>query len=179
MTSTAKKWFKPIFTFAVVFLVCTLLRMFVIEPFHIPSESMETTLMTDDYVLAQKVTSELGMMPKQGDIVVFKNTDPIISNSKYLIKRVIATEGQTVEIENGYVYVDGTKLEEDYTQGITEWPYEIDEGKTVTIPNNCVWVMGDNRENSSDSRYIGWIEQSQIVGVAFYIYWPINHIILL
>ena len=118
--------------------------------------------------------------PKAGDIVVF--SDPQVP-SRVLVKRIIATEGQTVNLANGYVYVDGVKLSEPYTQGLS-YPLSKTASNTslsfpYTIPAGKVWVMGDNRENSSDSRYFGPVDSDSIFGRALVTYWPINRIGLL
>lgn len=161
---------------AVVVAVSVGLRTYVIEPFEIPSASMETTIMTGDMVFAEKVSYELGE-PEAGDIVVFN--DPQIP-SRVLIKRVIATGGQTIDLQDGMVYVDGVALSERYATGAS-YPLETTAGNVeisypYTVPEGQVWVMGDNRENSSDSRYFGSVDQSSIFGKAFVIYWPLNSI---
>lgn len=105
--------------------------------------------------------------PKRGDIIVF---DPPVSSSKPYIKRIIGLPGETVEIRDGNVYIDGELLEESYIEpGITDCtrectPWEIPEGQ--------VFVMGDNRQNSSDSRVFGPIDIDSILGRAWVIYWP-------
>lgn len=135
-----------------------LIRTFVVEPFVVPTGSMEDTIEIGDQILAQKVSLELGQPVKQGDIVVFHNPDGT-SEHDVLVKRVIATAGQTVDLQDGKVVVDGQALDEDYTAGMS-WPLSVQApGAQVsypyTVPDGCVWVMGDNRENSADSRYLG------------------------
>lgn len=155
------------------------IRSFVIEPFEVPSASMETTIMTGDRLFAEKVSYHFSE-PKAGDIVVF--SDPQVP-SRVLVKRIIATEGQTVNLVNGYVYVDGVKLSEPYTQGLSyplsKTASNVSLSFPCTIPAGEVWVMGDNRENSSDSRYFGPVDSDSIFGKAFVTYWPINRIGLL
>ena len=103
---------------AVVVVGAWLLRSFVVEPFQIPSASMEDTIKTGDMVFAEKVSYHFSD-PEQGDIVVF--SDPQVP-SRTLIKRVIATEGQTVDLRDGKVYVDGVALDEPYTDGLPSYP---------------------------------------------------------
>lgn len=95
-----------------------------------------------------------------------------------LIKRVIATEGQTVDLRDGKVYVDGVALDEPYTDGLPSYPLNtvgtVDISYPYTIPKGDVWVMGDNRTNSSDSRYFGPIDKDTVFGKAFAIYWPVE-----
>lgn len=164
---------------AVVLAAAWGIRSFVVEPFEVPSASMETTIMTGDRLFAEKVTYHFSD-PQPGDIVVF--SDPQVPN-RVLVKRVIATEGQTVNLVNGSVYVDGTKLSEPYTQGdsypLTKTLSSANVSFPYTVPAGEVWVMGDNRENSSDSRYFGAIDSDSIFGKALVVYWPLNRIGLL
>lgn len=156
-----------------------LMRTYVVEPFVVPTGSMESTIQIGDQILAQKVTLELGQPVNRGDIVVFHNPDAS-SEHDVLVKRVIATAGQTVDLQDGRVYVDGEQLDESYTQGLS-WPLSTQAPGTeisypYTVPEGCVWVMGDNRENSADSRYFGPVEQSDLIAVALVRYWPLNRI---
>ena len=156
-----------------------LIRTFVVEPFVVPTGSMEDTIEIGDQILAQKVSLELGQPVKQGDIVVFHNPDGT-SEHDVLVKRVIATAGQTVDLQDGKVVVDGQALDEDYTAGMS-WPLSVQApGAQVsypyTVPDGCVWVMGDNRENSADSRYFGPVDRSDLMAVALVRYWPLNRI---
>lgn len=156
-----------------------LLRSFVIEPFQIPSASMEQTIKTGDMVFAEKVSYQFSD-PEPGDIVVF--SDPQVP-SRTLIKRVIATEGQTVDLRDGVIYVDGVALDEPYTDGLPSYPLHtvgnVDITYPYTVPAGDVWVMGDNRTNSSDSRYFGPIDRDTVFGKAFVIYWPFENLALL
>ena len=132
-----------------------------------------------DQILAQKVSLELGQPVSQGDIVVFHNPDGT-SEHDVLVKRVIATAGQTVDLQDGKVVVDGQALDEGYTTGMS-WPLSVQApGAQVsypyTVPDGCVWVMGDNRENSADSRYFGPVDRSDLIAVALVRYWPLNRI---
>ena len=160
----------------VVFGLSRLLNTFVFGAYEIPSGSMEDTIEVGDLVFSEKLsyyTSE----PQKGDIVTF--ADPLVSN-RTLIKRVIATGGQTVDLQDGKVVVDGQALDEDYTTGMS-WPLSVQApGAQVsypyTVPDGCVWVMGDNRENSADSRYFGPVDRSDLIAVALVRYWPLNRI---
>lgn len=171
-----KEW---VGVFGVAFVAFLLLRIFVVAPFTVPTGSMEPTIMVGDNVFAQKVTLNLGGHVETGDIVVFDNIDTSSEHST-LIKRVIATEGQTVEFEDGIVYVDGVALDEPYADGYTVEliPSPVAGNLTYpyTVPEGYVWVMGDNREDSLDSRYFGPIPEKNLIGVAFLRYWPLNRI---
>lgn len=110
--------------------------------------------------------------PNRGDVVVF---NPPVSSDKPYIKRVIGLPGDTVEIKDGEVWVNGTQLEEDYLHGDATdcQPRACDP---VIVPEGSVFVLGDNRSHSSDSRYFGTVEIPRIVGKAWITYWPIGHI---
>ena len=167
--------------FAVV--VVILLFTFIFRIVGIDGRSMVPTLQNDDRV----VISNLFYSPKTGDIVVLDTSeDTIFFNgrqySKPLIKRVIATEGQTVEVtsaDNGVqeVYVDGVKLDEDYInfQTVPRSP-----GQTkLTVPKDHIFVMGDNRGESLDSRSFGCISENAIVGRALFRIFPLSEMGLL
>ncbi len=150
------------------------LRTFVFQAYEIPSGSMEETIMTGDMVFSEKLSYYAGT-PAQGDIITF--ADPEIA-SRTLIKRVIATEGQTVDLRDGNVYVDGVKLTEPYTDGKPSYPLTTAYGTSITypytVPAGEVWVMGDNRTNSQDSRYFGSIPVDSVTGRAVLKYWPLS-----
>ena len=160
---------------AVVVLCVIALRTFVFVPYEIPSGSMEETIKTGDMVFSEKVTYYM-REPQPGDIVTFD--DPEVAN-RTLIKRVIALGGQTVDLQDGHVVVDGVVLDEPYTLGKESYPLNrtaagVDISFPYTVPEGSVWVMGDNRTSSQDSRYFGAIPVSSITGRAALIYWPVN-----
>ena len=140
---------------AVAIVLALGIRTFVAEPFIIPSASMSDTLKVGDRLVGEKITYRTSS-PQVGDIVTF--TDPE-DGSLTLIKRVIATAGQTVELVDGVVYVDGQALDEPYT---------------YVVPQGCIWVMGDNRTNSQDSRYFGAIPVSSVTSKALFVFWPLE-----
>jgi signal peptidase I len=143
---------------------------FLVQPFVIPSTSMENTLLVGDRVLVSKFAYRSGS-PRYGDVVVFTSPE---DGTTDLIKRVIALAGQTVDIQDGRVIVDGRRLSEPYVN--RDFPSHYDADRPVRVPAGTVWVMGDNRANSKDSRYIGPIATSDIRGKAFAIYWPPSRI---
>jgi len=145
------------------------LKAFVVQPFVIPTGSMVPTIGIGDYVLAEKLTYRLAHGPQQGDIVVFD--DPLQQHPQ-LIKRVIAIEGQTVEVRDEKVFVDGKALAEPYTNGRPTTTGTI--STPLVVPADCVWLMGDNRPNSGDSRYFGSRPVKSVHGRAFWIYWPLR-----
>lgn len=159
----------------VVAILTVFLRTFIFVPYEIPSGSMEETIMTGDMVFSEKV-SYYFRKPARGDIVTF--ADPEVAG-RTLIKRVIATEGQEVDLIDGNVTVDGQVLSEPYTNGKQSFPLShtavnVDITYPYTVPSGYLWVMGDNRTASQDSRYFGAIEQSSVTGRAALIYWPLS-----
>ena len=153
-----------------------LIRAFVIEPFGIPTESMCDTIEVGDSVLAEKITLELGGTVSTGDIIVFENPekDP---EKDVLCKRVVAQGGQTVDLRGGSVYVDGRKISEGYAKG-DSCPLYIGKAKRISypykVPEGEIWVMGDNRENSADSRYFGAIPKDSVIGICVMRYLPLS-----
>ncbi|MEG0071962.1 MAG: signal peptidase I [Raoultibacter sp.] len=172
-----------IFSFAVkvaLMLVCIwALREFVVTPYQIPSGSMETTIMTGDKVFSEKVSYYIHPV-QPGDIITFPSTEIA---GQVLIKRCIAVGGQTVDLVDGNVVVDGVVLQEPYTNGLPSTPLtpaaDVSLSYPYTIPEGELWVMGDNRTNSADSRYFGSIDASSVLGRGALIYWPFNRFGLL
>jgi signal peptidase I len=160
----------------VALLVALVIKTFLFQAFYIPSESMEPTLKPGDRVLVNKLSYKFHPIHR-GDIVVFKRPpgeagDPTI---KDLIKRVIGLPGDSIEQRGGEVFINGQQLKE---------PYLPPGTVTTTLPLHVVapgqyFVMGDNRTNSKDSRFIGAIPGSLIVGRAFVRVWPLSSIGLL
>lgn len=177
----SQPWWRGVVEFVVAFAIMLGIifgvRAFVVEPFEIPSGSMLQTIQIGDRVFSEKISRLFWEYPAQGDIITFTNPR---DSSETLIKRVIAVGGQTIDLRDGMVYVDGELLDEPYTNGQKTYAMRCD-GKVqktnivypYTIPEGYVWVMGDNRGNSSDSRVIGPIDVSTISGVANFRYWPI------
>lgn len=151
-------------------LLATGIKTWVVQPFFIPSGSMLQTLQIGDRVLVNKFIYRF-TSPKYGQIVVFTGPQ---ATGEDLIKRVIATGGQTVDIKDGYVYVDGKKLDEPYVKPANRDRYNL--GQPVKVPKGYLWLMGDNRANSQDSRFIGPQPVDKVLGQAFVIYWPIEHL---
>lgn len=153
-----------------------LLRTFVLQTYGVPSGSMEQTIMTGDMVFAEKV-SYLFRDPEPGDIVTF--SDPEIPG-RTLIKRCVATEGETITInDSGLLVVDGVVLNESYTSGRPTYPLTSDITYPYTVPEGMIWVMGDNRTSSQDSRYFGAVPVSSVIARGVLVYWPLDNFGLL
>lgn len=170
-------WKKSIVLYLhdIVFLLILVMLIFLL-PFRlivVSGDSMYSTLVDGDYLLL--LSNLFYHEPDQGDIVVIgKKT---FDNGTPIVKRVIAKEGQTVDIdfEKGIVYVDGVALEEDYTFSPT-----MNHGNVIfpqTVEDNCIFVLGDNRGVSLDSRYpqIGQIDRREILGKALFLFLPGTH----
>jgi len=158
----------------VVFLVTAVVLVFSLcfRVVVVSGPSMKNTLVDGDWLLL--LGNTLYREPAKGDIVVVSKES--YDDGTPIIKRVIALEGQTVDIdfESGIVYVDGVALDEPYTRTLTTTP----EGFVfpATVPQGCVFVLGDNRDNSRDSRYpdIGMVDKREILGKAVFLFLPGN-----
>ncbi len=158
----------------VVAVAVTLVNQFLLINAVIPSGSMEQTIMEGDRIFGNRL-AYLTSEPERFDIVIFKYPD---DETKTYIKRVIGLPGETVEIIDGKVYIDGSSnpLDDSFcpeTPTGNFGPYQV--------PEDCYFMMGDNRENSSDSRYWvnTYVQRSQIIGKAVLRYWPLNKISLM
>ncbi len=162
---TRKQIIEWVVVIVAALVTATILRAGVVQAFSIPSESMERTLLIGDRVLVNKLNKKA----HRGDIVVFARPPGEESAAiKDLIKRVIGLPGDTISARDGKLYRNGKALDEPYLQPGTQ---TIMEGE-VTVPKGYVWVMGDNRGSSRDSRFFGPIKQSSIVGHAYVRIWP-------
>ncbi|HVL04920.1 MAG TPA: signal peptidase I [Acidimicrobiales bacterium] len=155
-------------------LVAFLIKTFLLQAFYIPSLSMAPTLQVNDRVLVNKLSYDLHDV-NRGDLVVFESPPNEGSQTKDLIKRVIGLPGETVESRDGHILINGQVLEEPYLgPDVITGPLE-----KVTVPPEHLWVMGDNRPNSRDSRFFGAIPESLVIGRAFIRVWPVTAIGLL
>ncbi len=156
-------------------LVALVIKTFLLQAFYIPSRSMEPTLRIGDRVLVNKLSYKVHDV-NRGDIVVFERPkDEPPDAIKDLIKRVIGLPGETISTQNGQVFIDGRPLSEPYLPTGTV----TDNLPPTKVPDGEVFVMGDNRGDSRDSRFFGPIDQGLIVGRAFVRIWPLSHLGLL
>ncbi|HVN24898.1 MAG TPA: signal peptidase I [Syntrophorhabdales bacterium] len=162
-------------------------RSFVVEAFTIPSGSMEPTLLVGDYLLVNRLSYVMKVPftdrvllnlgnPNIGDTIVFRYPE---DHTKDFIKRVIARGGDTVEIRDKVVYVNGSELRDKHAwftdhDIIPRNSSERDNFGPVTVPGDSYFVMGDNRDNSLDSRFWGFVKRDELVGKAFILYFSWN-----
>jgi signal peptidase I len=153
------------------FLLAQGIKLFLVQPYLVPTGSMIPTIEIRDRVLANKLPFWFGAQPKQGDIVVIE--DPT-EEFPQLIKRVIATEGQTIDLRDGKVYLDGQQLDEEYAHGLPTVILGAAVDFPFTVPAGDIFVMGDNRTNSADSRVFGSVSTDTVRGRGFWTYWPFS-----
>lgn len=151
-----------------------LIRTYVAEPRYIPSDSMVPTLETGDRLVVDKISYHLHP-PETGDIVVFNPPAQLLlmgyQPDQAFIKRVIGTEGQTIAVKNGTLYLNEQPLTENYIFAPPN--YQLNP---VTVPEGELFVMGDNRNNSNDSHIWGFLPEKKIIGRAVFRFWPISHL---
>jgi signal peptidase I len=151
-------------SFALVF---GFVRPFVVEAFYIPSESMVPTLRVGDRVLVNKFIYRF-TEPQRGDIIVFRSVE---GDNEELIKRVEGVPGDRISVRRGKLYVNGEPQKEPYVN--KKFP-DRSYFAPKTVPKDHVFVMGDNRANSRDSRFFGPVPDENIEGEAFLRFWPLD-----
>ena len=160
-------------------ILAVVVKVFLVQAFYIPSESMYPTLRKEDRVLVNKLSYKVGD-PSRGDIIVFDRPEgATASDISELIKRVVGLPGESIVIEGGNVFVDGRQLEEDYlpegtTTSTDASDYKCHRDDPCVVPEGSLWVMGDNRNDSQDSRWFGAIPEDTVVGRAFVVVWPLS-----
>ena len=166
-------------TLALTFVIFWVIQSFVAQPYKVQQESMLRTLEPDQYVLVDKLTPRFDTY-KRGDIVVFNPPADWVQadNNEPYIKRVIGVGGDTVEIKDGHVLVNGTQLAEPYVfkedDGSTQTTEDpLNQGKWV-VPDGELFLMGDHRGSSADSREFGTVKVGDVIGRAWLRYWPID-----
>ncbi len=178
----------------IAFVAALLIKTFLLQAFYIPSASMEPTLLVGDRVLVEKISGWFGG-PDRGEVVVFERRLPGLTGSDELddesvfsdirdafkelfgfptgtsqdfIKRVIGVEGDTVEGREGRVFVNDEAIEEPYLpEGMETEPFT-----PIQVPEDMIFVMGDNRGDSDDSRNFGPVPEESVIGHAFLLVWP-------
>jgi len=175
-----KEYLEPI---AIAILIALFIRTFVVQAFKIPSSSMEPTLQVGDHLLVNKFIYGIKFpligtkyfqfkKPQRGDIIVFVYPK---DRSKDFIKRVIGTEGERVQIVHNKIYINNQLIEDpwgryDERAPSTKYLQPMEISRPVTVPVNSVFVLGDNRDNSQDSRFWGFVDVNEVKGKALIIY---------
>ena len=182
--STAREYFESI---VVAVILALFIRTFVVQAFKIPTGSMEPNLLVGDHLLVNKFVFAPTAMPvedtvlpirdvKRGDVIVFKFPE---EPERDFIKRVIGLPGETVELRSRQVYINGQRLDESYAHYMFPQGQDDEHGTfdvrerygPVTVPAGHYFMMGDNRDNSQDSRYWGFLPAHYVKGRALTIYW--------
>jgi signal peptidase I len=149
----------------------------------IPSGSMENTLLIGDHLIMSRIGYDAGIPftnmhvslwrnPRREQIIIFK--PPFDASAPDYVKRVIGLPGDTLDIHDGSVWIDGRRLVENYTLGTTERVAPTDVPMPYKVPPNCYFMMGDNRQNSYDSRYWGCVPRKDIIGTPVMIYMSLD-----
>ena len=179
-----KEYIEPI---VIAVLIALFIRTFIIQAFKIPSSSMEPTLQVGDYILVSKFIYGIKIpftnaklfefsKPKRGDIIVFIYPK---DRSKDFIKRVIGTEGEKVEIIRNKIYINDRLMKDSWGHydEKSEWSKYFQSKERYgpeTVPKDSIFVLGDNRDNSQDSRFWGFVNINEVKGKAFIIYFSLD-----
>ncbi len=179
--SKAAEYFEAI---VLALILALFIRTFIVQAFKIPSPSMEPTLLIGDHILVNKFVYGVGIPfsdgkilklrdPARGEVVVFK----FPKNKKMdFIKRCVAVGGDTIEIRDKKLYVNGAAVEDSHAVFSDKFPRgSLLQGRDnfgpVTVPQGKLFFMGDNRDNSNDSRFWGFVDENDVKGKAMFIYW--------
>lgn len=167
---TVSDWLVSIIV-AVALAFC--IRTFLVEPYMVEGSSMHPSLLHHERLVVNKLGAFIGK-PERGEIIVFRYPK---DQSRDFIKRVIAVEGDTIAMVNGDVYVNDSKLVENYIYKNDPKGKNLSDFPKTTVPANTVFVLGDNRNNSEDSRFInvGFVPLDLIKGRAMFVFWPMGN----
>ncbi|HEY9648857.1 MAG TPA: signal peptidase I, partial [Chroococcidiopsis sp.] len=167
-------WVEALKTIGLSIVLALGIRQFVAEARYIPSESMVPTLEVNDRLIVEKVSYYFGN-PGRGDIVVFWPTDKLKQENPSLkdafIKRVIGLPGDKVEVKEGLVFINDQPLSENYIAAAPDYQWGPE-----TVPKDSYLVLGDNRNNSYDSHFWGYVPRKNIIGRAVVRFWPVGRI---
>jgi len=170
-TSTASSLLRELVEVVVLAVILYFGISFAVQAVHVEGLSMFATLDDNDYLIANKIDYRLHA-PQRGDIIILR---PPTDNSKDFIKRIIALPGERLLISDGFVYINGHKLDEPYLPEAWVTLNNLYGPDGTVVPPNEYFVMGDNRNRSQDSRTFGFIGRDRIDGRAWFRIWPLNH----
>lgn len=164
-----KEFLKDAFKYLILVVVVLVVALYIVGLQQVVGPSMEPTLNNKDVLILDKISIKIFAL-KRNDIIAFYD-----ENEKYLIKRIVGLPGEKIEYKNNTLYVNGQSVEEKYLQGVTTEDFSINSLGYETIPNNMYFVLGDNRQNSKDSRdiSIGLVEKKDIIGKVRLRIWPL------
>jgi signal peptidase I len=165
-------WLEGVKTIGMAVVLAFGIRTFVAEARYIPSSSMVPTLEINDRLIIEKLSYHF-REPERGDVVVFNPTEKLQEQNFHdaFIKRIIGLPGDKVEVKGGRVYINGKSLQEKYIEEKPNYNYG-----PVTVPPGQYLVLGDNRNNSYDSHYWGFVPKENIIGRAYVRFWPFNRL---
>lgn len=163
-------WIEAVKTIVTAGILAFGIRTFVAEARYIPSGSMEPTLEINDRLIIEKMSYRF-RSPERGDVVVFSPTEKLLQQNfkDAFIKRVIGLPGEKIQVKGGRVYVNDKPLREKYIEEEPQYDYG-----PVTVPEDQYLVLGDNRNNSYDSHYWGFVPREKLIGRAVVRFWPLN-----
>ncbi len=167
-----REWLEAL---VVALILALVIRTFVVQAFKIPTGSMKPTLQVGDRILVNKFIYKF-KEPQRGDIIVFKYPE---DEKKDYVKRLIAVGGERIGIKDSDIYINGQRVEDPFEIRKIRYynrpPYGS-QGKEITVPENSYYVLGDNSGSSRDSRYWGFVPRKNVVGKAFFLYWPLRRL---
>ena len=159
-----KNIFKEILPYIIIVLIVVLIRTFIITPVQVEGTSMFPTLKDNEILILKKYDHNY----KRFDIVVFQHNDT------RLIKRIVAFPGETVEYKDNKLYINGTYIKEDFQKNSKTEDFKLEDIELTTVPQDHYFVMGDNRNNSTDSRIIGPVSEEKIKGTTNFSIFPFD-----
>jgi signal peptidase I len=165
-----KSFLRDLLEIVLLALVIYFVIMFLVQTVHVMGQSMEPTLNNNDFLIASKISYHLHA-PERGDIVVFRpSTDP----SHDYIKRVIGVPGDHLRISHAQIFINGHQLKESYLNEQWTWSDTWNNGTEDLVPADSFFLMGDNRNHSTDSRFLGYQKKDQFLGKAWVRVWPLS-----
>jgi signal peptidase I len=165
-----KSWLRDFVEVVLLALALFVIISFAVQTIHVMGPSMENTLQNNDFLIASKISYRLHD-PQRGDIVIFK---PSNDAQHDYIKRIIAGPGDKLRVSHAQIFVNGHRLKEDYLPEPWTWSDTWNQGNEDTVPAGQYFVMGDNRNHSTDSRFLGYQRKDAFLGKAWVRIWPIN-----
>jgi len=171
-SSPKKAWHEWVTTVVAALALAIVARSFVLEPFIVDGHSMQNTLANHERLLVDRLSPEFAPL-RDGEIVVFQ---PPLKTREDFVKRIVATGGQTVALSDGGLYVDGQPVAQPYLLRHGASTRDHCTMSPLRVPQGEIYVLGDNRANSEDSRIFGPVRLSAVRGVAFFAIWPFSRL---